>query len=56
MFVSFTFQKFEKDLKEYLESQTDGIIYTQVDEFTNKVRVRGEKMDEVSDFLKLKGF
>ena len=48
--------KFEADLREFLSKRTDKKVYTQVDELTERVRVRGIYLDEVVDFLLEKGF
>ena len=48
--------KFEADLREFLSKRTDKKVYTQVDELTERVRVRGIYLDEVVEFLMERGF
>ena len=48
--------KFEADLREFLSKRTDKKVYTQVDELTERVRVRGMYLDEVVEFLVERGF
>ena len=48
--------KFEADLRDFLSRRTDEKVYTQVDELTEKVVVRGIFLKEVTEFLLEKGF
>ena len=46
----------ENDIRNYLSKITNKEIYTQVDEVTCKLRIRGLYQIEMSDFAIQKGF
>jgi len=46
----------ESDLRKRLQKNNSRRINTQVDEICRKIRVRGVHLDDVSDFLKDRGF
>ena len=48
-------QAFEKDIRKYLQSNSQRQILTQVDEVCTKVRVHGIWLEEISQFLLSKG-
>lgn len=49
-------QKFEEDLRHYLESVKNEPIITQVHEVARFVRVKGYHLEDVAKFLLEKGF
>ena len=53
--IYFDLQALEADLRAYLEKATGKPVYTQVDEITTKIRVRGTFMEELCQFLLQKG-